>query len=194
MRSYLDKRNDEHFNEINKFDFRGFERDFLEFFTKPSALLNTVSEDSSNPFNVNALPVNIIEKDDALIFEALSSVKPKVVLKNLELTISIVKQTEKSEGGKFIRKEFGYGEVSRTFKLSATGLDLSNIDAEYENGKLVVVIRKTRKPTEFEIDVKDTNTLNEYVSTVSNQDSVSSVVGLNTSGEKTETLREREGE
>jgi HSP20 family protein len=57
------------------------------------------------------------------------------------LTISIVKNVENKEDGKYSLREFNYSGASRTFK-TGKGIDVEKITARHENGILTVNLPK----------------------------------------------------
>jgi HSP20 family protein len=86
----------------------------------------------------------------------LSKSDVKLSYLNGELKISGERQQQKEEkDGKFHRVERTYGKFFRSFKLPEKVKE-DNIEAEFKDGQLTVVIPKTEevKPKEMQISVK----------------------------------------
>src|SRR5688572_9369002 len=102
-----------------------------DFFNLPSVW--------SNPVQYSAgVPVNITETTNAYVLEMNAPGRNKEDFKiNIEknlLTVSFEKKEEsKVEGTNSIRKEFTFESFKRSFSLDEK-IDVSNIQAKYENG------------------------------------------------------------
>jgi HSP20 family protein len=114
-----------------------FTRDLFDWGTKNNSLTNTT------------LPsVNIIENNDAFMVEMAAPGMEKkdfaIELENDMLTISSVKEMENElkEGDHYTRKEFSYQSFKRTFHLPKSVVEISKINAKYDNGILSVLIPK----------------------------------------------------
>ena len=114
-----------------------FTRDLFDWGTKNNSITNTT------------LPsVNIIENNDAFMVEMAAPGMEKkdfaIELENDMLTISSVKEMENElkEGDHYTRKEFSYQSFKRTFHLPKSVVEISKINAKYDNGILSVLIPK----------------------------------------------------
>jgi HSP20 family protein len=114
-----------------------FSRDFINF-SKPA---------------MNTLPaVNVKESDAAFNLEVavpgMDKKDFKVELKQNTLVISAKKedkQEEKSEDGKYVRKEFGFQSFTRSFTIPEKLVDGEKIEASYKDGILNITIPKKEK-------------------------------------------------
>jgi HSP20 family protein len=93
--------------------------------------------------------VNVMETPDAFELQVAAPGYNKsdfsVDVANETLTISASKEAETSEDGvSFRRREFQYGNFSRSFRLSDDVLDMGAIRARYENGMLFVNLPKKK--------------------------------------------------
>ena len=91
-------------------------------------------------------PANILEKGDLYVIELAAPGKEKadfnVKLDGKILTISAEKKTEAAaENEKVIRKEFGGKAFKRSFTLDDK-IEVTGINAKYENGILLVTLPK----------------------------------------------------
>ncbi|GAB4140665.1 MAG: hypothetical protein Fur0041_15830 [Bacteroidia bacterium] len=96
--------------------------------------------------------VNISESSDnwLLEFNVAGFAKDdfKIRLEEDVLIVSGEHKTEKNEQEKqFSRREFRFGSFERKFRIAADKTEISNIQAKYENGILMVSIPK-KKETE----------------------------------------------
>ncbi len=90
--------------------------------------------------------VNVLENDKAFSLElaapGLNKGDFKIDLEKNKLTISAkVEENEEETKGNFKRREFSYMSFSRSFELPKT-VDVSNIEAAYENGLLKITLPK----------------------------------------------------
>ena len=99
-------------------------------------------------FNSNVPAVNIKETDTCFGIELAAHGKSKedfnIEIDHNVLTISSEEKTEKDEKsneGKYTRKEFGYASFRRAFTLPET-VNTDSINATYENGVLHVALPK----------------------------------------------------
>jgi HSP20 family protein len=118
---------------------------FDDFFTRDLFDWGT----RNNSFTNTTLPsVNIIENNDSFMVEMAAPGMEKndfeIELENDMLTISSEKEFEKElkEGDQYTRKEFSYQSFRRTFHLPKSVVDISRINAKYDNGILNVFIPK----------------------------------------------------
>lgn len=102
---------------------------------------------------VNSRPaVNVVETDDAYNMHLAAPGLTKGdfdlnIEKNL-LTVSVEKETEKTEGEKFTRKEFAYNKFSRSFRLPKT-VKTEDIAAKYKDGVLYITLPKKEEAKEL---------------------------------------------
>jgi len=103
-----------------------------QLFSNPSRNCN-----SCNP------PANIYEQDNAFFIElAVPGYMKEDFNINLEQQVLNVSAAEKNRGPeneKYLRREFGAGEISKRFVLPKT-VDTDNIKADYQNGILKIHI------------------------------------------------------
>jgi HSP20 family protein len=99
-------------------------------------------------FNTNVPAVNIKETDTSFGIELAAPGKNKedfnIEIDHNVLTISSEEKTEKEEKtneGKYTRKEFSYASFRRAFTLPET-VNTESINATYENGVLHVALPK----------------------------------------------------
>lgn len=99
-------------------------------------------------FNTNVPAVNIKETDTSFGIELAAPGKNKedfnIEIDHNVLTISSEEKTEKEEKsneGKYTRKEFSYASFRRAFTLPET-VNTDSINASYENGVLHVALPK----------------------------------------------------
>ena len=99
-------------------------------------------------FNTNVPAVNIKETDTSFAIELAAPGKSKedfnIEIDHNVLTISSEEKTEKEEKtneGKYTRKEFSYASFRRAFTLPDT-VNTDSINATYENGVLHVALPK----------------------------------------------------
>lgn len=99
-------------------------------------------------FNTNVPAVNIKETDTSFGIELAAPGKNKedfnIEIDHNVLTISSEEKTEKEEKsneGKYTRKEFSYASFRRAFTLPET-VNTDSINATYENGVLHVALLK----------------------------------------------------
>jgi HSP20 family protein len=90
--------------------------------------------------------VNVLESKTAISLEVaapgLAKEDFKIDLEKNKLTISTNQEENKEETDyKFKRREFSYISFSRSFELPKT-VDVSNIEATYENGILKITLPK----------------------------------------------------
>jgi HSP20 family protein len=124
----------------------------IRFHNHP-ALDNTYGQFFSNPArNNNSFnpPANIYEQDNAFFIElAVPGYMKEDFNINLEqqvLSISATEKNRKPEDEKYLRREFGAGEISKRFVLPKT-VDTDNIRADYQNGilKIHIPVKKELK-------------------------------------------------
>ncbi|MCE3225648.1 MAG: heat-shock protein [Bacteroidetes bacterium] len=118
---------------------------FDDFFTRD--MINF-----AKPTNNHLPAVNVKETDKAYSIEVavpgMDKKDFKIELKNNLLVISAKKenkQEEKSEDGKYVRKEFGFQSFTRSFTLPEKSVEGENISANYTDGILNITIPKKEK-------------------------------------------------
>ncbi len=100
--------------------------------------------------------VNVAETADAYRLEVaapgLTKEAFKIHVEDEVLSISSEQPATQTEGLKYVRREFGYGSVKRTFRLPKR-VNVEGIEARYENGILVVYVpkREETKPRTIQI-------------------------------------------
>ncbi len=103
-------------------------------------------------------PLNLWESDDSLFVEAEL---PGFELDDLEITVTggnqLHLQGERKaptvEGGKWHRRERGFGKFNRTIEL-AGDVDCDKVSAEFKNGVLLVTLPKREEVKPRRIEVK----------------------------------------
>jgi HSP20 family protein len=121
----------------------------------------SISDFVGNDFAVSNPSVNISELDDKFVLElAAPGLEKKdfnIALEKGQLTISASKETntEENESGRWTRKEFNFSSFKRSFHITDV-VDAENIQAEYQNGILSVVLpkkeeAKAKEPKRIEI-------------------------------------------
>jgi HSP20 family protein len=136
-------------NNISK-TFDGFLNDLFNDF--PASLGKSVREDV-----FHFPPVNIVEKAEAYVLEVAAPGLEKtdfaVKLDGKLLTISAEKKTEATvETDKVIRQEFGRKAFKRSFTLDDK-IEVSGINARYENGILFVSLPKKEEVKQSPKDI-----------------------------------------
>lgn len=121
-------------NSYNLFNaFHDFEKDFFNNRLPAESCKTDIKEEDGRYVVEAELPG--FEKDDI-----------NIDINGNTLTISAensVTNEEKSDGGKYIRRERSYGAYSRSFDIS--NIDAEHIDAEYKNGVLILNLPKKDK-------------------------------------------------
>lgn len=117
----------------------------IRFHNHP-AIDNAYGQFFSNPPRNNSSnnpPANIYERDNAFFIElAVPGYMKEDFNINLEqqvLSISTAEKNNKPEDEKYLRREFGAGEIGKRFVLPKT-VDTDNIRADYQNGILKIHI------------------------------------------------------
>lgn len=113
---------------------------------------------TSRVVNTNThVKVNVTELEEAYHLElaapGLSKSDFNLSVEKDVLTISASKETNKAEGVKVLRSEFGKYDFKRSFELAET-IDSENIAAAYEQGILKVVLPKKEKEAPKVVTVK----------------------------------------
>ena len=126
-------------------------------------MLNDVYSDGelgfSEPLNLR-MPLDVIENDDEFIVKAnVAGIDPE----NIEITytdnnLSLKgevsdEREEKGEEGRYHLRERRYGTFSRTISMPGS-VDVDNIEAETENGVLVIHLPKKEEVKPRRIEVK----------------------------------------
>jgi HSP20 family protein len=140
--------------------FNSFPALFDDLFTKEVEHYHGLPRNGEGRLN-NTLPaVNIKETANSFIIElavpGMEKENFNIELKNKTLTISAKKEdkkedastssaTETKDEAKFICRQFGYQNFSRSFTLPEETTDSENLSANYNNGILNVVVPKKEK-------------------------------------------------
>jgi len=103
----------------------------------------------TNP-NAGLLPVDVVEKDNALFVKAaVPGVDPEhidIQIENNVLTISgELKSDYEDTQAKVYRREYSYGKFSRSIRLPED-LDLPNVSAEFNHGFVTVTLPRVAQP------------------------------------------------
>ena len=109
----------------------------------------------------NTLALDMSENDNAftLIFNV-----PGIAPEDIEVTINdnilavvaeISQDTSEEDNGKILLQERRYGKFSRRLTLPR-GIDTENIDSEYENGVLTLILPKTEVAQKRRIEIRTT--------------------------------------
>lgn len=121
-----------------------------KFFGEFDSVFNELTREFDQNFGrkFDSIPaVNVFENDTEFRLDisaaGLNREAFKIKLDNQVLTIS-AERPEKAESEKFIRKEFGFGNFKRSFRLPKN-VDKENIKAEYQDGILKVHLPKLEK-------------------------------------------------
>lgn len=132
-------------NSYNLFNaFHDFEKDFFDNHFPAESCKTDIKEEDGRYVVEAELPG--FEKDDI-----------NIDINGNTLTISAensVTNEEKSDGGKYIRRERSYGAYSRSFDIS--NIDSEHIDAEYKNGVLILNLPKKQEavPSARRLEIK----------------------------------------
>jgi HSP20 family protein len=134
--------------EINKFKNQYKEDSpmtLIRFHNHP-AMNNAYGQFFSNPTrNCNSCnpPANIYEQDNTFFIELAAPGYAKddfnISLEQQVLSISAAEKHRETENEKYLRREFGTGEINKRFVLPKT-VDNDNIKADYQNGILKIHI------------------------------------------------------
>lgn len=92
------------------------------------------------------IPVNITESDNYFTIDLLAPGYSKDIIKveidNNVLTISAQMGEKTEEIRKYKKREFCINSFSRSFALPKNKIDDENIEANYENGILTIILKK----------------------------------------------------
>lgn len=115
--------------------------------------------DLASAFKHNDPAINVIEEDDQYRVELAAPGLQKsdfnLKVEDGFIQIKVEKETE-GEGTKFSRQEFNYTNFKRSFKIPES-VNLTKIDAIYENGLLVIRLPKleeAKEPASQTIEIK----------------------------------------
>ena len=122
-------------------------RSFDEMFEK---MLGTPHRVGPSHSSQGLLPVDVVEKDNALYVKAaVPGIDPEhidIQIENNVLTISgELKSDYEETQAKIYRREYSYGKFSRSIRLPED-LDLANVGAEFTNGFLTVTLPRAEQP------------------------------------------------
>ncbi len=113
----------------------------------------SISEFTGNDMSMTIPSVNISEDSDNMVLEVAAPGMEKqdfnISIDKDQLIIEAKKesQSEESESGKWMRREFNYTSFKRSFYLGDI-IDADKIDANYENGILKLVLPKKEEAKE----------------------------------------------
>jgi len=136
--------------------------DLLSWNRSMERMLNSLYDDGElgfgEPLNMR-LPLDVIENDDEFVVKAnVAGMDPD----NLEITYTdnnlslkgeIKNEYEESEEGRFHIRERRYGTFQRTISMPGS-VDVENIQAETENGILMIHLPKKEEVKPRRIEIK----------------------------------------
>lgn len=103
----------------------------------------------SGSMSVNAFRTDISDKGDKYVMESelpgFEKEDIKIDISGDYITISAEHKSDRTEDGKYIRRERSYGSFKRSFGIS--DVNAEEISAEYKNGVLTIDLPK-KKPQE----------------------------------------------
>jgi HSP20 family protein len=142
-------------------EFSSLQERFNQLLGQPGGLFRNLGTSMDQPlaFGNFAPPVDIYEDDHQVTIQAeLPGVEEKdlnITVENNVLTITGERKLENEENKEnFHRIERSYGRFTRSFTLPST-LDTENINAEFNNGVLKIVLNKSEaaKPKQIKVGV-----------------------------------------
>lgn len=142
-------------------EFNSIQDRFNQLLGQPRGFFRNLSPSMEQPleFASFAPPVDIYEDDHNVTIQAeLPGIEEKdlnITLENNVLTISGERKLENEENkDNFHRIERSYGRFTRSFTLPST-LDTENVNAEFNNGVLKIVLNKVEaaKPKQIKVGV-----------------------------------------
>jgi HSP20 family protein len=142
-------------------EFSSLQERFNQLLGQPGGLFRNMGTSMDQPlaFGNFAPPVDIYEDDHQVTIQAeLPGVEEKdlnITVENNVLTITGERKLENEENKEnFHRIERSYGRFTRSFTLPST-LDTENINADFNNGVLKIVLNKSEaaKPKQIKVGV-----------------------------------------
>jgi HSP20 family protein len=142
-------------------EFSSLQERFNQLLGQPSGFFRNMGSSMDQPlaFGNFAPPVDIYEDDHQVTIQAeLPGVEEKdlnITVENNVLTITGERKLENEENKEnFHRIERSYGRFTRSFTLPST-LDTENINADFNNGVLKIVLNKSEaaKPKQIKVGV-----------------------------------------
>jgi HSP20 family protein len=142
-------------------EFTSLQERFNQLLNQPGGFFRNMGSSMDQPlaFGNFAPPVDIYEDDHQVTIQAeLPGVEEKdlnITVENNVLTITGERKLENEENKEnFHRIERSYGRFTRSFTLPST-LDTENINAEFNNGVLKIVLNKSEaaKPKQIKVGV-----------------------------------------
>ena len=142
-------------------EFSSLQERFNQLLGQPGGLFRNMGSSMDQPlaFGNFAPPVDIYEDDHQVTIQAeLPGIDEKdlnITVENNVLTISGERKLENEENKEnFHRIERSYGRFTRSFTLPST-LDTENINADFNNGVLKIVLNKSEaaKPKQIKVGV-----------------------------------------
>jgi HSP20 family protein len=148
-------------------EFSSLQDRFNQLLGQPGGLFRNMGTSMDQPlaFGNFAPPVDIYEDDHQVTIQAeLPGVEEKdlnITVENNVLTITGERKLENEENKEnFHRIERSYGRFTRSFTLPST-LDTENINADFNNGVLKIVLNKSEaaKPKQIKVGVGKSSSL-----------------------------------
>jgi HSP20 family protein len=148
-------------------EFSSLQDRFNQLLSQPGGLFRNMGTSMDQPlaFGNFAPPVDIYEDDHQVTIQAeLPGVEEKdlnITVENNVLTITGERKLENEENKEnFHRIERSYGRFTRSFTLPST-LDTENINADFNNGVLKIVLNKSEaaKPKQIKVGVGKSSSL-----------------------------------
>jgi HSP20 family protein len=148
-------------------EFSSLQERFNQLLGQPGGLFRNLGTSMDQPlaFGNFAPPVDIYEDDHQVTIQAeLPGVEEKdlnITVENNVLTITGERKLENEENKEnFHRIERSYGRFTRSFTLPST-LDTENINADFNNGVLKIVLNKSEaaKPKQIKVGVGKSSSL-----------------------------------
>jgi len=148
-------------------EFSSLQDRFNQLLSQPGGLFRNMGASMDQPlaFGNFAPPVDIYEDDHQVTIQAeLPGVEEKdlnITVENNVLTITGERKLENEENKEnFHRIERSYGRFTRSFTLPST-LDTENINADFNNGVLKIVLNKSEaaKPKQIKVGVGKSSSL-----------------------------------
>jgi HSP20 family protein len=148
-------------------EFSSLQERFNQLLGQPGGYFRNMGTSMDQPlaFGNFAPPVDIYEDDHQVTIQAeLPGVEEKdlnITVENNVLTITGERKLENEENKEnFHRIERSYGRFTRSFTLPST-LDTENINADFNNGVLKIVLNKSEaaKPKQIKVGVGKSSSL-----------------------------------
>jgi HSP20 family protein len=137
-------------------------REMLSWNRAMERMLNRMYDDSDLGFGESMtvrIPLDVIENDDEFVVKAdVAGIKPENIEisytdNNLSIKGEMSEEREDQEEGRYHLRERCYGSFSRTISMPGT-VDVENIEAETENGILMIHLPKKEEVKPRRIEIK----------------------------------------